>query len=341
MTAYQEHSHPSQYSSNVMSRRNKTSQRNRIHNKLIYRRNYADKNVQNRAPIDINDRFFYQRPASNAPTEHIQSDPLFQGQGSQMKKPSYSSKEPTIEKPQLKHEFYGRQNFTEVNATKFFNNPVSPKQVVQQIYQQPLRRPHHRVTTKTNRRIMALYPSPYQSKNAKLKSLRQPASKEKKSLVEVYSPAKSKVSPFSTEPLNFIQNLPDTRGASLKTGKGERYAHRGDHQRKHKKAPEGPKGAQNQNPMSKQSEVSVAASPESIKKVEGSINKIQGMLLHMDDILARFSSIRRSPELLSVLAEGDAGGAEDQGCHSPLMEHSGRESELVTLLNCEDFSDTE
>lgn len=60
---YQEH--PSRFVSNIMSRRNKTSQKNRISNNLIYRRN-EDKNSNQqvnhqRVNIDINDRFFYQR----------------------------------------------------------------------------------------------------------------------------------------------------------------------------------------------------------------------------------------------------------------------------------------
>ena len=57
--AYHER-HPSFYSSNVMSKRNKTSQRNRINNKLIYRRKIKNKE-NNRRNIDINDRFFYQK----------------------------------------------------------------------------------------------------------------------------------------------------------------------------------------------------------------------------------------------------------------------------------------
>lgn len=193
MTAYQENSHPSGYASNVMSRRNRTSQKNRMNNKLIYRRN-NDKNSMQRKNIDINDRFIFQRPASNAPVEKVQATQLFQGQGSQIKRPFNSTKD-TIEDQKCTpaHVIYGKQNYTEINHSRFFNYPGSPKQVVQQIYTQSLKRPQYKGNTKTNRRIMALYPSPYQSKNAKFKSFRKANPGVQKNMFDIGSPVKLRV----------------------------------------------------------------------------------------------------------------------------------------------------
>ena len=75
-----------------------------------------------------------------------------------------------------------------------------------------------------------------------------------------------------------------------------------------------------------------------IKKVENSINKIQGMLKHMDGILADYTSYKRNSELLKVIQDPDSGRVWGSQNMSFLQEHSGRESDLVTLLNIEDFS---
>lgn len=83
---YHESMHPSNYSSNVMSRRNMTSQKNRINNRLIYKRNRQSKQSYQRRNIDINDRFFIQRSEiQNNNADQMQNNPLFQGQGSQRK----------------------------------------------------------------------------------------------------------------------------------------------------------------------------------------------------------------------------------------------------------------
>lgn len=83
---------------------------------------------------------------------------------------------------------YGNPNITEFNASKFFNYPGSPKQNVAQIYRQTLRRPHYnKGNTRTNRRINALYPSPYQIKNSKIKTT---SKQQKEHISKLYSPKK-------------------------------------------------------------------------------------------------------------------------------------------------------
>lgn len=76
--------------------------------------------------------------------------------------------------------------------------------------------------------------------------------------------------------------------------------------------------------------------PGNLAKVENSIHKIQNMLQHMDGILAKFNSFKRNSELLEVAENGD------DSCHqqsSRARDYTNRESDLVTLLNCDDLSD--
>eukprot|EP00343_Euplotes_focardii_P005502 CAMPEP_0205809974 /NCGR_PEP_ID=MMETSP0205-20121125/14182_1 /ASSEMBLY_ACC=CAM_ASM_000278 /TAXON_ID=36767 /ORGANISM="Euplotes focardii, Strain TN1" /LENGTH=75 /DNA_ID=CAMNT_0053087697 /DNA_START=582 /DNA_END=805 /DNA_ORIENTATION=+ len=68
--------------------------------------------------------------------------------------------------------------------------------------------------------------------------------------------------------------------------------------------------------------------PKDIQKVEKSIKKIQGMLKHMDGILAEYGSYKRNSEVLKVIQEPDSGRVDNQQS-SFLLEHSGRESDLV------------
>lgn len=84
--------------------------------------------------------------------------------------------------------------------------------------------------------------------------------------------------------------------------------------------------------MNQGKHVTHTPSPRNIEKVENSIHKIQHMLQHMDGILAKYNAFNRNPELNKIVHEVE----EQQAMH----EHSARESDLVTLLNCEDFSDS-
>lgn len=123
----------------------------------------------------------------------MQANPLYQGQGSQVKKTYNSAKDASESKLKQSVLAYSSHNYTDINPNKYFNIPSSPKQLVQRIYQQSLKRPNYRVNQhKTNRRIMALHPSPYQSKNTKFKTLRR-QNLHRKQVMEIYSPVKYKV----------------------------------------------------------------------------------------------------------------------------------------------------
>jgi hypothetical protein len=148
---YQESLHPSNYSSNVMSKRNMTSQKNRINNRLIYRRNKQSKQSYQRRNIDINDRFFIQRSeVLKNQVDHMQNNPLFQGQGSQ-RKTQNQPKEGFFQKRTQK---YIGQNA--IDNRTFFNIPGSPSGA-DSIIVRPI--------NTSNKRFMGLHPSPYQNKN--------------------------------------------------------------------------------------------------------------------------------------------------------------------------------
>jgi hypothetical protein len=74
-------------------------------------------------------------------------------------------------------------------------------------------------------------------------------------------------------------------------------------------------------------------------KVETHINKIQGMLQHMDGILLDFNSYKRNSELLKIIQEPDSGRVGYDNNSNQMNNQSARESDLVTLLNVDDFSD--
>ncbi len=71
-----------------------------------------------------------------------------------------------------------------------------------------------------------------------------------------------------------------------------------------------------------------------LKKMETSIVKIQGMLKHMDDMLISGHG-RKNTELRKIAQEADSGRVNSS---FQMPQNSGRESDLVTLLNIDDVN---
>jgi hypothetical protein len=184
------------YASATASKRVKTSDKWKG-NKLLYRRNKESYNNSKAYPkgefnmyapmpksknyarsnIDTNDVFYYKKVSNISPEPPKIENEV---QGNQMKT-FYSNNDENF---QSKHqtsnyhignkknsEGYNRPNFTDmVYTNKYFNNIESPN-LPNQKQNHIIKR--NRRKNKTNRHMVAMYPSPYQSKDAKLNEIKK------------------------------------------------------------------------------------------------------------------------------------------------------------------------
>ncbi|CAI2361734.1 unnamed protein product [Moneuplotes crassus] len=329
--------HPSIFSSNVMSKRNKTGERGNIPNRLIYKRQIKKRNDSQRKNIDINDRFiFYQKsPNINQPqleqfkqsTSAVQNERIesFQVQGSQIGNVMSPAPKPVI-----------------VQKSKVLNH-AKPMGIAQfgksskydAIYKQPMARQNFKKSfhDRRSKKTSSYFISPYDNKSVKNKTFYKKGNKEPRSTSTSWSNQmvmndriKQYKASKSPNMFNFQKKAPCDATDAGSSQKAATKAKKPSLQ-PIKKIPV-PKisGIESLSPVSQ-------GSPN-IKKMENSIFKIQGMLKHMDDLLVP-RHVKANSELLKIDQEADSGRV-DSSFQMP--QNSGRESDLVTLLNIEDAS---
>ncbi|CAI2362785.1 unnamed protein product [Moneuplotes crassus] len=318
--AYQK-KHPSVFSSNVMSKRNKTSERRRVNNKLIYKRPLKKRDPSQRKNIDINDRFLFYKKQLNV--NQPQLEQFKHGDMNEKNEilgnmQAQESQKGNITSPLPKSVILQKSKIAYLSA----NTQFVGKMMGDSPYNQTLTRPKYKraIQERKHRKVVSYMASPYNTKPSKIRNFNKKANKVPRSTNTSWS---RKL--FKNEKERHPK-VPSTQAMfNLQKDASGRVKKKSLRPLQNSPVPDSSK-LEEYSPLSQRS--------PHIHKMETSIVRIQDMLKHMDDILVAKNQ-RKHLEIKKIAQEADSGRV---GSSFQLPQNSGRESDLVTLLNIDDIT---